>query len=92
MKYCVVKYLVCPKYKRLGRNLKRQDVDLLIECIICCPGTEFNDAFVLDTSKVEWTELTMMIGGSAPLGRRYHGFTVCNGLLYVFGGYNINLG
>ena len=55
-------------------------------------GTEFNDIFVLDTSKIEWTELTSMIGGSAPLGRRFHGFTVCSGLLYIFGGYNINLG
>jgi hypothetical protein len=55
-------------------------------------GTEFNDMFVLDTVRIEWTELTSMIDGKAPLGRRFHGFTEFGDMLYIFGGYNINLG
>ena len=55
-------------------------------------GTEFNDLFVLDTSEVEWAELDGMISGVAPLGRRFLGFTSCSGQLFIFGGYNINLG
>jgi hypothetical protein len=55
-------------------------------------GTEFNDLFLLDTSKLVWSDLTLMISGTAPLGRRNHGFTTANGYLFLFGGYNINLG
>ena len=60
--------------------------------VFCRAGTEFNDLFVLDTSEVEWAELDGMISGVAPLGRRFLGFTSCSGQLFIFGGYNINLG
>jgi hypothetical protein len=33
-----------------------------------------------------------MVDGTAPKGRCFHGLAAVGGQLYVFGGYNINLG
>jgi hypothetical protein len=47
---------------------------------------------MFDPAEQEWTELTGMVGGAAPLGRRFHGLAAVGDQLYIFGGYNINLG
>jgi hypothetical protein len=56
------------------------------------PGTDFGDLFELDTSNMEWSELTGMVGGVAPLGRRSLVLAALNSNLFIFGGFNINLG
>ena len=48
--------------------------------------------FIFDTLSTEWNELTGLVGGVAPLGRRFPGFAATNKSLFIFGGYNINLG
>ena len=45
-----------------------------------------NDLFEYDLLKLDWTELTGLVGGTSPVARYNHGFVGANGALYVFGG------
>ena len=45
-----------------------------------------NDLYTLDLVNYTWTDLTQVVQGTPPLPRGGHGFTSCNGRLFVFGG------
>ena len=55
-------------------------------------ANELNDMYMVDIAKSEWTDLDALIQGTAPLGRRFPGFSIANAVLFIFGGYNSNLG
>ena len=51
---------------------------------------DFDDLFAFEPSTSVWTNLSVV--GPAPSPRKYHGFTSAGGLLYLFGGLNIEAG
>jgi hypothetical protein len=59
--------------------------------IPCVPG-DFDDLFALNPYTYVWTNLTGRVAGPTPSSRKYHGFASAIGLLFLFGGLNINSG